>query len=670
MSLAAAKPGSLPGLDTYLQKNPAGLLLVLLLLTLLSAIPRFYGLGSLGFYGDEETMALPARSLASGGKIQMPSSMPYRRALPLTIMNAASARAFGLDNEFSYRLPAAIFGTLTIPLFFLLLRPFAGTGIALLAALLLSLSEWHIITSREARMYAPFLFFYLLAGFTTWNWVQTGRTRYGVLAAIFILISVSFHALGLFAILFALVPVAIKGWSRVSVPRLLLLAVLSGVASHLYSRYFITGAIDLWLQAQGAGRDALQIKSSSPWLPGRLAELPAYAVLSAAAGALLGLWAAFLSRSGDSSSGYWLRIPGYYLLAAGSAALACTGQLYASALVAILFLVMQPDSIGSVLRRIWKPAVLIVILSIAWVTATLWYMGLNEGLKSLVMFPFPYPAFFGEMSPGVMALFILGVLSLVFSARKSTNAPLYASLLMVVIPFMVIGVVKEWGGVRYLIQVYPFLLVIAAYGLLKALSVGRKDFSASSQASRVTHLIAFLVILSGVLGGHGIPQAINAATIEYGEAMDRHALGFPSYPDHRSAGLFVRQNLQAGDIVIAEDMLQQYWYIGRVDYWLRDPVKAAPYLYQNPKGEKRDIYVGSKPAAHNLLQQFGNDGRHRVWVITSSETYPRRQLTLDSGQFEWLVALEKTHQPAYIAEDGVTTVYCINCGIKQLDQIK
>ena len=123
------------GISCFIIANK--ILLLTLLLTVIAALPRLYHLGDLGFYMDEETTAFASRSMAETGEPQMPSGMPYYRSLPHTWLNSISAKTFGLDNEYSYRLPSALFGILTIPLIFLLARPFTGTSIAFLAALLL-----------------------------------------------------------------------------------------------------------------------------------------------------------------------------------------------------------------------------------------------------------------------------------------------------------------------------------------------------------------------------------------------------------------------------------------------------------------------------------------------------------------------------------------------------
>ncbi len=649
--------------------SPAYNLLIILLLTMLAALPRFYGLGSLGFYGDEETMALPSASLARGGGIQMPSGMPYERALPLTVMNAASARIFGLERELSYRLPAAIFGTLTVPLLFLLGRPLFGARVAFLAALLLAFSEWHIITSREARMYVPFLFFYLAAGFATWQWVKTGKIRYMPVAAALILTSVSFHTLGLFAVLFAIVPIAIKNWSRVSPLNLLLFAFLCGAAAHLYSQYFVSSAFDSWIQAQSSGTDTLQGGNSEEhgMLPESLAALP-YSGVFAIVGALLGLWAGVLSRAKDNSPGKLLRLLAHYLTASISAAMASTGQVYAAVSVAVIFFLMHPEDFRSILGKIRQPALAICVLSTLSVLILIWDLGPLEGIKSLVRFPFPYPVYFGEMFPGVLGLFLVGTIALTVSPQRVQDGPFISSLLMVIVPMLAIGVAKQWGGIRYLIEAYPFLLVLAAFGLINILSIAGRRKTNNVKAMNAAYLTGIVIVASGILGGHGIPQAIKVATMSYGDSIDRYALGFLFYPDHKSPGLFVKQHMKPGDIVIAEDALQQYWYVGQVDYWLRDPAGSARYLYRGSDGLLHDIYVDSIAASNEILSTIDAITDRQIWVITSGETRHAQNSYLNVEQQHWLEALRKNNPPVFTGKDGVTRVYCLNC--PTLDALK
>ncbi len=68
-------------------------------------------------------------------------------------------RSHGM-NEWNMRIGSATMGSLAIPLLGLVTAGFLGRRTALILALLLSLSTWHLLWSQHARFYAPmFLFF-------------------------------------------------------------------------------------------------------------------------------------------------------------------------------------------------------------------------------------------------------------------------------------------------------------------------------------------------------------------------------------------------------------------------------------------------------------------------------------------------------------------------------
>jgi hypothetical protein len=120
---------------------------------------RFWQLGKypVGFTPDEASFGYDAYSLLKTGKDQWGSSWPisFRSfgdfKLPVyTYLTIPSVAVFGL-NEFAVRLPSAIIGVLAI------LATYLASGIlfkdkrvALLAALLLAISPWHLSLSRGA----------------------------------------------------------------------------------------------------------------------------------------------------------------------------------------------------------------------------------------------------------------------------------------------------------------------------------------------------------------------------------------------------------------------------------------------------------------------------------------------------------------------------------------
>ncbi|MGI9302053.1 MAG: ArnT family glycosyltransferase, partial [Gammaproteobacteria bacterium] len=577
-------------------------LFIALTLTLIAALPRFYELGSLSFYGDEETTAFPARSLAEDQGPRMPSGMPYHRALPHTWLNALCARFFGIDSAFSYRVSAAVLGTLTVPLLFLLAGAFFGWQIALIAALLLAVSEWHIITSREARMYAPFLFLYVATGFALWRWAVTAYWPYLVAATVLFCLTVATHTLGIFVVLFALTPIAIAGWAQVRAWRLIAFALSAGAAAHLYSQRFVLGEYDRWRAAasgviqteNGSGSDAV---ASLPTL--LLSDASPALLIGASIGAALGAWAGWLNRSTNGEPDTLLRVAGQLTLAVCGTALLCTGRWYGAALVLLLWLLMLPLGGQTAIARSRGTTIAALAIAAVWTMVSIGQLGLSAAIKVLFGFPYPYLAFLASMFPAIMALFAAATLWLALRRPASLESPLRACVFTVILPIVAVGVVSKWGGVRYVIQIYPFLLLVSAFALLGIVrAVGQRT---RLWQERTSVAAAAAIAVSGVLGGHGIPQAVAAATLTHGDKVSQLSFGYPFYPDHQGPGEFVRQRLVDGDIVVAEDALQQRWYVGKVDYWLRDPVNSRQFLYRSPAGYLRDIYVSSTALTPELM---------------------------------------------------------------------
>ena len=150
--------------------------------------------------------------------------------------------------------------------------------------------------------------------------------------------------------------------------------------------------------------------------------------------------------------------------------------------------------------------------------------------------------------------------------------------------------------------------------------------------------------------------------LRHGQEVNELVHSYPFRPDHELAGEFVRSNREPGDIVVAEDPLEQRWYAGPVDYWFRSFDDARRYLRIMPGGELRDIYVLSRILPEvSMLDSLALHAEGRVWLITSGETRSRRDRYLSQEQGRWLDRLEASGVPAVVGRDGWTRVYCLNC---------
>ena len=150
----------------------------LILLLALATRLIFLGQFPLGFTADEASQGYSAYSLLKTGQDEWGLTWPissfrafadYRAPLQ-TYLIIPSVAVFGL-NEFAVRLPSAIVGTLAVLAIFLLTNKlFKNKNIALLAALFLAISPWHLQFSRTAleANFASFLFpmglYFLLRG--------------------------------------------------------------------------------------------------------------------------------------------------------------------------------------------------------------------------------------------------------------------------------------------------------------------------------------------------------------------------------------------------------------------------------------------------------------------------------------------------------------------------
>ena len=143
--------------------TPKSTLFIIFALTAIGFYLRFNNLGDRSFWIDEAITSYAAIGLLEHGTPVLPSGVVYNRALLNTYLIALSFKIFGI-SEFSARIVSVIFGTLTIPLVYLLGREL-GKRTGLIAALIMTFSVFEILWAREARMYAQFQFFYLLTAY-------------------------------------------------------------------------------------------------------------------------------------------------------------------------------------------------------------------------------------------------------------------------------------------------------------------------------------------------------------------------------------------------------------------------------------------------------------------------------------------------------------------------
>ncbi len=150
---------------------PAKHLLHLGILTLLAVIFLFLSLGSMGLTDRDEGRNAEAgrEMLESGDWISPTFNYEPRYAKPALVywLMALSYRSFGVD-EFSARLPSALFGTALILMQYLFLARFCGAAVALFGSLMLLLNIEIIGLSRMALTDAVLIFWTTFSLFSFW----------------------------------------------------------------------------------------------------------------------------------------------------------------------------------------------------------------------------------------------------------------------------------------------------------------------------------------------------------------------------------------------------------------------------------------------------------------------------------------------------------------------
>lgn len=150
---------------------------------MVAAVLRFYKLGEWSFWGDE---VFSLSSKVDG----------FMQSTSVSLIRVTTA-ALGA-NEWSARLAPAIIGVLTIPVLYFPTRKRFGVGTALISALLLAVSTWHLYWSQNARFYVLLLLLYTFALLAFYLGIEEDKPWFIVIALIFFGLATKERMLALF----------------------------------------------------------------------------------------------------------------------------------------------------------------------------------------------------------------------------------------------------------------------------------------------------------------------------------------------------------------------------------------------------------------------------------------------------------------------------------------
>jgi mannosyltransferase len=171
---------------------------LLLGVTLLATLLRFYRLGEWSFWIDEIFTVLRAQTQFATIEAIQQNIFPVRNWIPLSLIFTGGALNLLGTNEWSARLVSAVIGILSIPVLYFPIKKMFGWSVGLLAVLLLSVSPWHIYWSQNARFFTSLMLFYTLAIFAFFFGLEQDRLAYILLFTFLTYLATSERLLALF----------------------------------------------------------------------------------------------------------------------------------------------------------------------------------------------------------------------------------------------------------------------------------------------------------------------------------------------------------------------------------------------------------------------------------------------------------------------------------------
>lgn len=636
---------------------------IALALIVMAAVPRMGRLGEASLTGDEDFTWLAATAVAEGRGSVMPSGMPYRRALPFTWANAAAVSLMGAGDNRSVRVVAAAAGSVTPGVVFLAGSRMVAPPVALVGAVLIAVSEWHVARSRHGRMYPLLALTFFLGGVVFWRWAREGGVGLGTLAVALLGLTVALHLLGLPVAQTALLAIVLPGALAVS-PWLIagVVAASTFVVLRL-NQYVVQAPYGEWSLPAGFSLDA-----GTDLSPGAVATLADHEpnLAMAGLGIALGLWWAARAPAPEARGAR-----GVFQWAAHSGALlvvsvAVTQGLLVGALLAtVVALLLSPATPRRLLGAERLPLAVLCAIGTGWVVHALAASGPGSGLRRLASVPYVYLRSLWGVSPSLVVLFVVGTLGLIWSGAgqgvgsghesAEDRGGLRAAALAAWLPIIGLGLVRPHGPARYAFMLLPFIALVAAWPLtvLGQMLVQRWR---SDGGGVLAPALTVALVLVGIVPGLGLSSALRGAHTDHG------ATGDPLAVDHETPLLHLAAVLQPGDVVIAEDETMTRVYLGRVDYWFRRAADARNFLYLGPDGTPRSKYTGARlVSSPGQIDEILRTNPRRVWFVTSREAAAAPRFYHSAEQAAWLARLRSDREPVAIGLDGVTAVYCLDC---------
>jgi hypothetical protein len=292
---------------------------------------------------------------------------------------------------------------------------------------------------------------------------------------------------------------------------------------------------------------------------------------------------------------------------------------------------------------------------------------LRKTIKDSVYYPALHIMPFFTAFPIMTVIVIAGSIQSLFryiSGHPFTNGEALV-LLGFWIPLLALGLTREWIPLRYIMPLYLLFITIFDWAVYQGLNwikrfitpAIREGLMTPSRTMLLSISVSMMFVLIPILNEyHGIRKAMATGQMSYSlRGSPQFPTLFPVRADHKGAAEYVGKNWQENDLVIAMDVLQQYYYLGKVDYWLRE---ASDAIFYSNKRDRRyyDFYTNTPVlTTKEELERLVNQERtYRVWVITSGELTGKQAQFIPYQVSEYL---STSSNLVFTGQDGETRVY-------------
>ena len=584
--------------DQHYSKNQYAFLAVILAI---GTWLRFWGLDNVGLHGDEETMAMPTMAILDGGLPYLPSGMFYSRALAQLYLMAASVSVFG-ESEWAFRFPSVVVGSLTGLAAFFMGRRFLSPRYNLAFVAVITFLPSMIEASQTARMYIFWLTAVIVFAACIFRWERDQKPSSLALAVLAWLIGLHFHSLSIFAAPLFLFP----GLSTRSGRQLAHGAVAFAICGTIFKLY------DDWIgsnypepivvsEAGAGGVPASNLDvlaaSATVWF------IVVCALVIVAFGGLL-LWRH--PKKGIDHVGPIATVT-LALLAMALLEYHVAGLLW---LAGIVWWLRSPALSRFVLGVALVLAAALAAAHFTYLSATGLFVG-RQVIGAVVGHVSVWPALtFIELAPLAAPIYGLAVLFALVRLTRKQPIPVHFLFFAIGVwaPLVLIGLVAWYVPTRYVegSLAYYLLCVFAGAAFLVA-ELGLKRFE---KYGRHAQTAALVVLAAAAINPVALARTVNA--------------GYGLHPDHKGAAEYILGlDRGAERILMAEDVLQQTYYLGEVDYWLNEQSTALTYSVHDESGRAVDLYTHTRVigTGAELSAVLRNSGTKDVYIIGSGEDF-------------------------------------------------